>query len=172
MYILPNNMDSIIHKHAANSSVLMTADEINQYTGTTPISWEKPYFFFRTELDLPVAPNWTEYNRLKAEHIRHMIPYKGKYFDYVTHREYDTLNDWVVDNGKTLDDIVYGVNFVHRVNAGHEQRGFVTLETLIKHLEPNFQFNVNNAEFNKIQTELESIISRIQAISDKLKSLA
>jgi hypothetical protein len=164
-------MDSIIHKHAANSSVLMTADEINQYTGTTPISWEKPYFFFRTEMDLPVAPNWTKYNRLKAEHIRHMIPYKGKYFDYVTHREYDTLNDWAVDNGKTVDDIVYGVNFVHRVNAGYEQRGFVTLETLIKHLEPNFQLTKNQELIATIQRDLKAVINSLEAIAMKIKKL-
>lgn len=165
-------MDSIIHNRASKSSVIMTANEINQYVGANVINWEKPYFFFRSEMDLPVGPTWTEYNKIKAEHIRHMIPYKGKYFDYITHREYDTLLEWAHDNGKTLDDIVYGVNFVHRVTIGHEQRGFVSLETLIKHLEPGFQFNVKNAEFAKIQTELETIISRIQAISDKLKSLA
>ena len=164
-------MDSIIHKHAANSSVLMTADEINQYTGTTPISWEKPYFFFRTELDLPVATNWTDYNQLKAEHIRHMIPYKGKYFDYVTHREYDTLNDWAVDNGKTVNDIVYGVNFVHRVNCGYEQRGFVTLETLIRHLEPNFQLTKNQELIATIQRDLKAVINSLEAIAMKIKKL-
>lgn len=169
-------MDAIIHKCAANSSVLMTADELNEHTGTT-IRWEKPYFFFRTELDLPVAPNWTEYNQLKAEHIRHMIPYKGKYFDYVTHREYDTLNDWAVDNGKTLDDIVYGVNFVHRVmfvsgvNRGREQRGFVTLETLLKHLEPTFQFNNNQELIATIQRDLKSVIENLEAIATKIKKL-
>ena len=165
-------MDSIIHKHAANSSVVMTADEINRYTGTSAISWEKPYFFFITEMDVADSPNWEEYNKLKTDTIRHMIPYKGKYFDYVVHREYDTLLEWAHDNSKTLDDIVYGVNFVHNVASGCKQRAFVSLETLINHLEPNFQFNVKNAEFAKIQTELEAIISRIQAISDKLKSLA
>jgi hypothetical protein len=164
-------MDSIIHKHAANSSVLMTADEINQYTGTTPISWEKPYFFFRTELDLPVAPNWTEYNRLKAEHIRHMIPYKGKYFDYVTHREYDTLNDWAVDNGKTVNDIVYGVNFVHRTFDACRQVGFVTLETLIKHLEPNFQLTKNQELIATIQRDLKAVIDNLEAIAMKIKKL-
>ena len=171
MYILPNNMDSIIHKHAANSSVLMTADEINQYTGTTPISWEKPYFFFRTELDLPVAPNWTEYNRLKAEHIRHMIPYKGKYFDYITHREYNTLNDWAVDNGKTVDDIVYGVNFVHRTFDACRQIGFVTLETLIRHLEPTFQLTKNQELIATIQRDLKAVINNLEAIAMKIKKL-
>ena len=164
-------MDSIIHKHAANSSVLMTADEINQYTGTTPISWEKPYFFFRTELDLPVAPNWTEYNRLKAEHIRHMIPYKGKYFDYVTHREYDTLNDWAVDNGKTVDDIVYGVNFVHRTFDACRQVGFVTLETLIRHLDPTFQLTKNQELIATIQRDLKAVINSLEAIAMKIKKL-
>ena len=165
-------MDFIIHNKAANSSVVMTADEINQYTGDNTIKSTKLYFFFKTEMAMPVPTTETEHNELMEEYIRHMIPYKGKYFDYITHREYDTLLDWAVDNGKTLDDIVYGVNFVHRVTIGHEQRGFVSLDTLIKHLEPNFQFNVKNADFAKIQIELETIISRIQAISDKLKSLA
>lgn len=165
-------MDSIIHNRASKSSVVMTANEINQYTGTNAINWEKPYFFFRSEMDVPDSPDWEEYNKLKTDTIRHMIPYKGKYFDYVTHREYDTLNDWAHDNSKTLNDIVYGVNFVHNVGYGSKQRAFVSLETLIKHLDPGFQFNVKNAEFAKIQTELETIISRIQAISDKLKSLA
>ena len=164
-------MDSIIHKHAANSSVLMTADEINQYTGTTPISWEKPYFFFRTELDLPVEPNWTEYNRLKAEHIRHMIPYKGKYFDYITHREYNTLNDWAVDNGKTVDDIVYGVNFVHRTFDACRQIGFVTLETLIRHLEPTFQLTKNQELIATIQRDLKAVINNLEAIAMKIKKL-
>jgi len=150
----------------------MTADEINQYTGANTTNWQKPYFFFRTEMDVADSPNWEEFNKLKTDTIRHMIPYKGKYFDYIVHQEYDTLLDWAVDNGKTLDDIVYGVNFVHNVAAGCKQRVFVTLETLVKHLEPGFQFNVKNVEFAKIQTELETIISRIQAISDQLKSLA
>jgi hypothetical protein len=164
-------MDSIIHNKAANSSVVMTADEINQYTGDNTTNWQKPYFFFRSEMNVADSPNWEEFNKLKTDTIRHMIPYKGKYFDYITHREYDTLLEWAHDNGKTLDDIVYGVNSVHNVAARCKQRAFVTLETLIKHLDPGFQFNVKNAEFVKIQTELETIISRIQAISDKLKSL-
>jgi len=165
-------MDSIIHNRASKSSVIMTADEINQYTGANTTNWQKPYFFFRTEMDVADSPNWEEFNKLKTDTIRHMIPYKGKYFDYIVHQEYDTLLDWAVDNGKTLDDIVYGVNFVHNVAAGCKQRVFVTLETLVKHHEPGFQFNVKNVEFAKIQSELETIISRIQAISDKLKSLA
>jgi hypothetical protein len=164
-------MDSIIHNRASKSSVIMTADEINQYIGTNTIKSEKLYFFFKTELDLPVATTWAEYNNLKTEHIRHMIPYRGKYFDYITHREYDTLNDWAEDNGKTLDDIVYGVNFVHTVNLGHEQIGFVTLETLIKHLEPSFQLTKNQELIATIQRDLKAVINSLEAIAMKIKKL-
>jgi hypothetical protein len=164
-------MDSIIQKHAATSSILMTSDEINHYTGTTAINWEKPYFFFRSELDLPDVPTWQEYNQLKADHIRHMIPYKGKYFDYITHQEYDTLNDWAVDNGKTLNDIVYGVNFVHRTSNACKQRGFVTLETLIKHLDPNFELTNNYELIASIQRDLKAVINSLETIAMKIKKL-
>ena len=164
-------MDSIIHNKAANSSVIMTADEINQYIGPNTIKSEKLYFFFKTELELPVATTWAEYNNLKAEHIRHMIPYKGKYFDYVTHREYDTLNDWAVDNGKTVDDIVYGVNFVHRTFDACRQVGFVTLETLIRHLDPTFQLTKNQELIATIQRDLKAVINSLEAIAMKIKKL-
>lgn len=164
-------MDAIIHKCAAKSSVLMTADELNEHTGNNTIRWEKPYFFFRTEIELPDVVTWEEYNQLKLDHIRHMIPYKGRYFDYVTHREYDTLDDWAADNGRTVDDIVYGVNFVHRTMNASKQRAFVSLDTLIKHLDPNFHTSKNQELIYTIQRDLKSVIENLEAIAKKIKKL-
>ena len=164
-------MDAIIHKCAAKSSVLMTADELNEHTGNNTIRWEKPYFFFRTEIELPDVVTWAEYNQLKLDHIRHMIPYKGRYFDYITHREYDTLGDWAADNGKTTDDIVYGVNFVHRTIDASKQRAFVSLDTLINHLDPDFHMTNNRELIATIQRDLKSVIENLEAIAKKIRNL-
>jgi hypothetical protein len=80
---------------------------------------QKLYFFFRQELQ--VAPvrsgdmqkDWSEFEKLKKTTLRHAVPNKGMIFDYIEGKHYDTLKDWAVANGKSLEDIVYGVNHIH-----------------------------------------------------------
>lgn len=71
-----------------------------------------PYFFLTREL---AVTNYTEFANAKKQNlIRHCKPYNGRWLDYVVMKEFDTLSDWVTDCGAKLDDVVYGVNRVHK----------------------------------------------------------
>ena len=115
-----------------------------------------PYFFFASEISVPAVPyprneeTLAQYAELKKTQIRHCIPNRKNYVDYVAGKEYNTLHEWALDNGKTLDDIVYGINDVHFINFDwdHSRVYYMPLDTLVDHIMPRKKVNrasTNNA---------------------------
>ena len=94
----------------------------------------KGYYFFQQELDL--RPTESTWKYMKDEHIRHLIHYKNKYHDYITHKDYDTLKDWAVDNGRQLTDIRYGVNKIRGEYALSPKQYYVDLLFLLQSSNP------------------------------------
>ena len=54
----------------------------------------KPYFFME--------------NENKTGVIRHCVPYKTGYFDYIVGKEFDSLTDWAIDCGYDIRNVAYG----------------------------------------------------------------
>lgn len=71
------------------------------------------YFFFDSELEILSTSDRKIYSRLKETQLRHCIPYKGKFFDYIVKKEYATLEEWAADNGKDVGNIYYGRADIH-----------------------------------------------------------
>lgn len=71
-----------------------------------------PYLFLRKELGV-THETWEEQKR--QGNIRHCKVWNNKFLDYVVRKEFNTLEDWLADCGASLDDVLYGVNRVHKV---------------------------------------------------------
>jgi hypothetical protein len=97
----------------------------------------KGYYFFRQELDL--RPTESTWKFMKEEHIRHLIHYKNKYHDYITHKDYDTIEDWATDNGRQLTDILYGVNKIRGEYAVSPKQYYVDLLFLLQSSNPAWE---------------------------------
>ena len=158
-------MDQIIRKNAVAGS-LMSPEEFKKLSNAD-VSWhhfERPYFFFNRELDYESVVDEVEYAKLKNESIRHLVPYSGRYYDYIVRKEYDSLNEWALENGETLDSIRYGVVKKHRNNALCPVVSWVTLWDLMTYLDPDY---INDppsdilAEFDDIVQRLRTMIQRI-----------
>jgi len=94
----------------------------------------KGYYFFRQELELrPTDATWKD---MKDEHIRHLIHYKNKYHDYITHKDYDCIEDWALDNGRQLTDILYGVNKIRGEYAFSPKQYYVDLLFVLQAANP------------------------------------
>ena len=94
----------------------------------------KAYYFFRQELALrPTDATW---KFMKDEHIRHLIHYKNKFYDYITHKEYDGIEEWAKDNGRELSDILYGVNKIRGEYALSPKQYYVDLLFLLQSSNP------------------------------------
>ena len=94
----------------------------------------KGYYFFQQELDL--RPTDSTWKYMKDEHIRHLIHYKNKFYDYVTHKEYDGIEEWAADNGRQLTDIRYGVNKIRGEYALSPKQYYVDLLFLLQSANP------------------------------------
>jgi hypothetical protein len=92
------------------------------------------YFFFTQENELKHASE-IQPQDLKKENVRHMSTYKGKYYDYIAGKDYDTLEKWATDNGRSVDDIRYGVSYVSTYG---EYTVSITLPELLEMLNPSF----------------------------------
>jgi hypothetical protein len=112
---------------------------------TPDCTYHPPYFFFASELSVPAVPyprneeNLATYAELKKTQIRHCIPNRKNYVDYVAGKEYNTLEEWALDNGKTLSDILYGINYVHFIDQQWAYGPVVyhmPLDTLVEHIMP------------------------------------
>jgi hypothetical protein len=158
-------MDQIIRKNAVAGS-LMSPEEFKKLSHAN-VSWhnfERPYFFFNRELDYDSVVDEVEYAKLKNESIRHVVPYSGRYYDYIVRKEYESLNEWAVENGETLDNICYGVVKKHRKNAANPIVAWVELDKLVRYLDPNYtETRVPNIleEFDDIVKRLRSLIERM-----------
>jgi len=141
-------MDSIILSRSRKYGRNIIAD--SDFAKLTNAPWQdgtdhSPYFFFASELSVPVVPyprtqdRVEAYAELKKTQIRHCIPNRKNYVDYVAGKEYNTLEEWAVDNGKTLSDILYGINHVHFINPpwDHSCVYYMPLDVLVDHLMPH-----------------------------------
>jgi len=158
-------IDQIIRKNAVAGSMMLP--EKFKKLSNADVSWhhfERPYFFFKRELDYESVVDEVEYAKLKNAVIRHVVPYSGRYYDYIAHKEYNTLNEWAVENGETLDNIRYGVVKKHRYNATNPIVAWVELDNLVRYLDPNYtETRVPNIleEFDDIVKRLRSLIERM-----------
>ena len=140
-------MDSVILSRSRKYGRNIIAD--SDFAKLANVPWPDvgdycPYFFFASELSVPAVPyprneeNLARYAELKNTQIRHCIPNRKNYVDYVSGKEYNTLEEWAVDNGKTLEDVLYGISHVHFVNPPWDQSVvyYMPLETLVEHIMP------------------------------------
>lgn len=168
-------MDQIIRKNA-NAGVLMYPADFKKLSNAK-VSWhhfDRPYFFFERELSILAETDEKHYQDVKTHSIRHLVPYKGRYFDYITHKEYDSLSQWASANGEALDNILYGVVKKHRAHASKPVVVYVRLDKLIQYLDPDYNIKPTIeipevpsmeallAEFDDALQQLSRIRQRIQ----------
>ena len=107
-------MDKIIHTAAKKYDARLLID-LGQAS-------DKLYFFFRQELTYP-GPT----PELPVR--RHAIPNKGRIYDYIEDKYYNTLADWAQANGRSTSDILYGANRMYFKES-------ITLDALLRYLNP------------------------------------
>jgi hypothetical protein len=155
---------------------LVNPNKPNEY-----IQADSPYFFFASELSLAGVPhprneeNLAAYNELKKTQIRHCIPNRNNYVDYVAGKTYNTLEEWAVDNGKTLADVLYGINDIHfhsnRDAWDCSQVYFITLETLVGHIMPQKKVvNADPAIVRIDKNRMNRLIGMMEQVTSELKS--
>lgn len=84
----------------------------------------QPCFFLWREVVLPL-----EYIKQNGMY-RHCKVYKGRFLDYITRKEFATLEEWVADCGSSMDQIMFGFSkFDNKVT-------YMTLQQLIDHFDP------------------------------------
>ena len=93
-----------------------------------------------------------------------MVPYSGRYYDYIVRKEYDSLNEWALENGETLDNIRYGVVKKHRNNALSPVVSWVTLWDLMTYLDPDY---INDPP-SDILAEFDDIVKRLRTMIEKM----
>lgn len=102
-------MDSILISNLDDSS--NTFSNIAGYAKTDFLTHDA-YFFLRRELEVT---DIIKYRKAWSEgKIRHCKVYNGRWFDYTVRKEFKTLEEWVKDAGGTMEEILYGVNRVHK----------------------------------------------------------
>lgn len=97
-----------------------------------------PYFFLKRELEVG-AESWKEAKA--CGEIRHCKIYRGKFLDYVVHKEFNTIEEWVADAGGTMEDVLFGTNRVHKQMYSYETGmlttgtpKYITLDVLLRAL--------------------------------------
>ena len=65
----------------------------------------------------------------RTDNIRHCKPYRGHWLDYTAYKEFNTLEEWVADAGDTIENVLYGVNRIHK----KETPKYVPLERLLEY---------------------------------------
>lgn len=129
-------MDSILLSNMDGSS--QTFSKIAGYNTTDWLAYDA-YFFLRRELEVK---DIIKYRKAWSEgKIRHCKPYNGRWFDYTARKEFKTLEEWAKDAGGTMEEILYGVNRVHKedwqktreagVHVGQAPR-YVTLDRVLE----------------------------------------
>lgn len=79
-------------------------DEVRGYV-------HRPSFFLRNELYFTTPKEWRD--AMNRGFVHHCKPHNGKWYDYISNRHYDTIEDWVSACGATLDDVLFGVNRIY-----------------------------------------------------------
>ena len=147
---------------------------------TPDCTYHPPYFFFASELSVPAVPyprneeNIATYAELKKTQIRHCIPNRKNYVDYVSGKTYNTLEEWAVDNGKTLADVLYGINYVHFIDqqwAYGPVVYYMPLDTLVEHIMPQKKVvNVDPAMIIIDRERMTRLIGMMEEATAELKN--
>lgn len=139
----------------------------------------KLYFFFKSELALEKSD--------KAS-MRHLTLYRNGFYDYIARKEYKSLSQWAADNGKTLDDIVYGMNrtVIDNNYTQFEKRSerihltaYIPLMKLLQYLDPSYtgepvvavpavKKGISVFEFDTLLTQLDAIRSTVDSMKMRL----
>jgi len=83
-----------------------------------------PCFFLEQELE------YTKQGAIANGCYSHVKLYKGHYLDYISKREYGSLEEWAADNHSSIDNILFGYNKFDRRNT------YITLKQLMQTLCP------------------------------------
>jgi hypothetical protein len=147
------NMDQFIINNLDNSSRAFS--QIAGYP-TTRYDTYDAYFFLRKELD-EVVDEATFRVAQRKHKVRHCKVYNGHWLDYTVRKEFNTLAEWAADAGGTLDDVLYGVNRVHKkdyiasLNSGRsvpQTAKYVTLQHLLNYYGYVAPLSVEIPEYN------------------------
>ena len=107
-------MDNFLINNWDSYNSTKSLNDIPGYNGRGYAYTHDPYLFLERELEFKNKPQWQDAKNRGL--IRHLKPYNGKWLDYVAHKEFNTLAEWVADCGASLNDVLYGVNRVHRMD--------------------------------------------------------
>ena len=175
-------MDSIIRKNTMSSRNVIDPIDFAELAGSPMrMAFAKLYFFFKSELNVSPHQSTSDesYNAFKQKNIRHLIPYKGHYYDYIVNKEYDTLEEWAIDNNQNVWDIVYGVNSVHNREPSRRVVEYITLDKLLEFLDPDYQGDVPILQLpisthdiiQDVMTEINGMTQQLELMKSKLSSL-
>jgi len=170
LHFLPTNMDSIIHNNAVGSSNVINPIDLAKLTNT-PMRRAlcKLYFFFNRELTVNNTNDPVVYNQLKNDSIRHLIPYKGHYFDYIVNKEYNTLHEWAEENGEDVGNICYGVNRVF--NFAEPVRVYIKLQQLLAFLHPNYTGESVTTDKQNLLTQFDYLLKQMNDLRAKIENI-
>jgi len=142
-----------------NDSNLIDSDFL-WYTDSS----KKMYFFFVQEINLPLVERHTKkYDEQKKLFIRHLIPHKGKFYDYVVGKHYNTLQEWAKDNKRTINDIRYGVNDLGCNVNNVEGYTSVSLQALMKYLHPMCELPTEQELATEVQNNNKKLVADLRA---------
>lgn len=169
-----STMEQIIRKNMKNGA-LVYAGEFKTLANSSH-SWHhfnRPYFFFQQELDISSVSDEKEYQHVKNQLIRHLVPYGNVYYDYIVGKEYSTLAEWARDNSWSVTDIRYGVVKKHRNYVNDPVVAYITLDTLVKHLDPNYKGDhvVEVTDKQKLLSQFDFLLKQIVDIRAKIESM-
>jgi len=120
------------------------------------------YFFFRQELEN--ADSIVEYQQRKKTTLRHLTIHNNKFYDYIAKKHYDTLADWAIENKKSLNDILYGIN-----PAYHDATdSYISLDDLLLSLNENWVWPEEHPA-NQEYTKHSQIVEEVNATLAKMK---
>jgi hypothetical protein len=109
---------------------------------TTDYNTNDAYFFLRRELD--EVKDYDSFRAAQLEKkVRHCKLYCNRWLDYTVRKEFNTLAEWVADAGDTMENVLYGVNRVHKKDVREsyitrkyvcQTPKYVTLQHLLNYL--------------------------------------
>ena len=117
--------------------------------------FKRPYFFFKDEV---TSDDVTTF--------RHLTLYRKGFYDYLGKKEYNTMSEWAADNGKTLNDIVYGINRREKdyMDVVVHVTDYVPLAVLLKFLDSTYVENPTpTVSIDAVEVYCDSVISVIDA---------
>lgn len=77
----------------------------------------KPYFFLKQEVEAGITPK--NVRRLSKDGwLRHLtLTADGRYYDYIIHKYFDSIFDWVESCGCDITDVLFGQNHTYKPNG-------------------------------------------------------